>query len=125
MGRETYFLTIFYDNKTWNLCQRFCQKDPGGSQRGGLGWGSWAVLRVTWLGVRGEVWSFCPCRALGKRGFGARVCNSTPHKSSCCPVSIPLCPSSQQEHLGVTKAWNSKVWLTRGIGQLTATQIIA
>lgn len=83
-GRGTYFLIIFYDNKTQNLCQRFCQKDPilpSGSQRGGLdlrGWPGWAGQfwgKCVWMWWT-TVLSFCTCRKpIGKRGFGARMCN--------------------------------------------------
>lgn len=95
-GRGTYFLIIFYDNKTWNLCQRFCQKDPvlpAGSHRGGLSsgltWLGWAEGEGSVVGSEGRLWSLCTCRALGKRGFGARMGNFHPPGVQLLPCLSP------------------------------------
>lgn len=117
-GRGTYFLIIFYDNKTWNLCQRFCQKDPvlpAGSHRGGLSsgltWVGWAEGEGSVVGSEGRLRGACaPAGPLENLGSGPGWAISTLQEFSCCPVSV--LPSSHEQHPAGMEPWHSKVWLT-------------
>lgn len=97
-GRGTYFLIIFYDNKTRNLCQRFCQKDPilpGGSQRGGLDLGGCELgsFEGNVVGCEGRLCrASAPAGPLENVGLGPGCAISTLQESNCCPVLVLLYP---------------------------------
>lgn len=139
-GRGTYFLIIFYDNKPWNLCQRFWQKDPVlqmGGQEDGLDLRGWPAaerdsfwVKHGWMRTA-TVSCFCARGALSSRIFGASDADPWRSRSLTFAQSQSFgSPSSEQgasPRVRVSEPHRSEesTRLTRGVDQLTRTQAVA